>query len=88
MRIFFYMGRNAGTKSGVSWKIWKIKRQGTRVVVWWGPAQLVHRKVRPKRSLQSRTRRFSSTIAAEHFLRERIRSKIAKGYESRTRFRS
>ena len=36
MKIFFYMGRNRLTKSGVSWKIWKIKREGRKVTTYPG----------------------------------------------------
>jgi hypothetical protein len=87
MKIFFYMGRNPANKSGVSWKIWKIVRTGRTVTMLWGHAKLRNRKVTPAGTLQSKTRRFPSTDAARDYEVGRIRSKLSKGYERRTRSR-
>ena len=38
MKTFFYMGRNLQNKSKVSWKIWKIEREGRLVTVQCGPS--------------------------------------------------
>jgi hypothetical protein len=86
MKIFFYMGRNTLTKSGVSWKIWKINRVGRKVTTLWGRATVVKRRVVPL-SLQTATRSFPTPRAAQEFEAQRIRSKITKGYERRTRFK-
>lgn len=88
MKIFFYMGRNSATKSGVSWKIWKIERKGCSVTTFWGPAALKKRKVIPERPLISKTRKFQSVKAACAFEEERIQNKLGKGYERRTRSRA
>jgi hypothetical protein len=87
MKIFFYMGRNAANKSGLSWKIWKIERSGHWVTTYWGPAALVDRRVKPAGTLQSNARRFTSLAAACAYESRRIRSKLQKGYERRTRWR-
>src|SRR5436190_21018169 len=83
MRILFFMGRNRRTVSGVSWKLWKIRRQGRSVTASWGPALLKRRKVVPANTLQSRTWRFWSTTAAEASLTARMASKLKKGYQRR-----
>jgi predicted DNA-binding WGR domain protein len=88
MKIFFYMGRNAANKSGVSWKIWKIARSGRTVTTFWGRATLKDRKVTPAGTLQSKTLRFPSPDAALDYESQRIRSKLRKGYQRRTRWRS
>ena len=88
MKIFFYMGRNAANKSGLSWKIWKVQRTGRTVTVYWGRAKLVKRKVAPAGTLRSKTLRFSSDGAACEYERRRIHEKLGKGYERRTRWRT
>jgi hypothetical protein len=88
MKIFFYMGRNPANKSGVSWKIWKIERDRRKVTMFWGAATLRNRKVTPTGTLKSKIRHFSSEDAAREFEAGRIRSKLRKGYERRTRSRS
>jgi hypothetical protein len=85
VKIFYYMGRNAANKSGVSWKIWKVRRAGRSVTASWGPARLVKRKVVPAGTLQSKALRFTSPGAACEYERRRIREKLGKGYERRTR---
>jgi hypothetical protein len=85
MRILFFMGRNRRTVSGVSWKLWKIRRQGRSVTALWGPAVLKRRRVVPANTLQSRTWRFWSTTAAKASLVRRMASKLRKGYQRRTR---
>ena len=90
MKIFFFMGRNDKTKSGVSWKIWKIQRKGRKVTTWWGAATLVRRKVVPKGKLQSSIRRtptFATVADAARYEATRIARKMAKGYQLRTRRR-
>ena len=90
MKIFFFMGRNDKTKSGVSWKIWKIQRKGRKVITWWGAATLVRRKVVPQGKLQSsiqRTPTFATVADAAKYEAKRIARKKAKGYQLRTRRR-
>jgi len=87
MKIFFFMGRNANNRSGVSWKIWKIERVDRTVTTWWGPAHLQNRKVVPVRNLQFKRLRFGSVDAASRYESSRIQSKVSKGYERRTRWR-
>lgn len=81
MKNFFYMGRNPRTKSGVSWKIWKIERNGRAVTTWWGPAQLHKRRPVPTGVLQSNIVRFPSVAEAVDSERRLIQSKLRKGYE-------
>jgi predicted DNA-binding WGR domain protein len=88
MRMFFFMGQNPRTRGGVSWKIWKIQRKGRAVIVSWGPARLESRKVVPAGSLQSRELRFDSTAAAMMYERNRIESKLSKGYQRAPRRRA
>jgi len=87
MKIFFYMGRNASTRSGLSWKIWKISRRGKIVTTRWGPAELLSRKVVPSASLQSKVQKFGTVQEAVNFENKIIQSKLNKGYERRTRWR-
>lgn len=88
MKIFYFMGRNPKNKSGVSWKIWKIGRTGRTVTTSWGAARLQKRKVVPSGTLQSGVFRFPSIEAATSYETRRIQSKLRKGYERRTRWRS
>lgn len=87
MKIFFYMGRNSANKSGVSWKLWKIERSGRAVTMIWGPAMLRKRKVTAAGTLQSKTRRFQSDEAARDYEARKIKNKLSKGYQRRTRSR-
>jgi len=87
MKTFFFMGLNPKTVSGVSWKIWKIERQGSTITTWWGPAKLLRRQVLQKGKLRSKRRRFRSAAAALDFERELIRKKLTKGYERTPRRR-
>ncbi len=88
MRTFFYMGRNPRNKSRVSWKIWKIQRQGKRVTTRWGPAALVKRKVVPKGTLQEKSWVFPSEAQAKEDEQRRVDRKTTKGYEQTPRRRS
>jgi predicted DNA-binding WGR domain protein len=83
VKIFFFMGRNRKNKSGVSWKLWKIQRQGRAISLLWGPATLRRRKVVPQ-FLQSKTLRFRSAAAAREAESRRIANKLKKGYQRRT----
>jgi predicted DNA-binding WGR domain protein len=87
MKIFFYMGRNPSTRSGVSWKIWKISRRGKTVTTHWGPAELFRRKVVHSASARSKVRKFKTLSDAIVFESRIIRSKLYKGYQRRTRWR-
>jgi predicted DNA-binding WGR domain protein len=84
MKIYFFMGKNSLTKSGVSWKIWKIQRDGRKVTTFWGRARLISRRAVPL-SLRSATRSFTTTQAAIQFEAKLIRSKLKKGYERNPR---
>jgi predicted DNA-binding WGR domain protein len=87
MKVFFYMGRNSQTKSGVSWKIWKIQRTGRNVTTWWGAAELRNRGVVAKGRLQGKEIPFSSLEEAQAHEQRRIKSKLRKGYEPQPRRR-
>jgi predicted DNA-binding WGR domain protein len=88
MKIFFYMGRNPQTKSGVSWKIWKIQLRGRTVTTFWGRAVIdKHRRVIPQATLQSKSRTFTSANQAALHERRLVASKLHKGYQRRTRWR-
>jgi hypothetical protein len=39
MKTFFFVGKNKGNVSGISYKIWKINQSGRMVEVQWGPAK-------------------------------------------------
>jgi hypothetical protein len=85
MRVLFFMGRNSRNVSGVSWKLWKIKRRGRSLTAFWGAAVLQDRRVVPANTLRSRTWTFRTPAAAEASLKARIDEKLRKGYERRTR---
>jgi len=87
MKILFFMGRNASTRSGVSWKIWKIRRRGPTVMVSWGPARLQKRKPVLSPSARVLEYSFSSLDEARRFETDKINEKLRKGYERRTRWR-
>jgi hypothetical protein len=87
MKIFFYMGRNPNNKSGLSWKIWKIRREGRRVTAYWGRAALVRRKPVVASKLQAVSWVLGSVKRAALFEADRIEEKLAKGYERRTRWK-
>ena len=81
MKRFFYMGRNARNRSGVSWKLWQIERKGKKVHVSWGRVALIKRRVVPAGSLQNCWWGFRSESEAKNNEQDRIKEKVAKGYE-------
>jgi predicted DNA-binding WGR domain protein len=85
MRTFFYFGRNPQNKSGVSWKLWKIERQGRTVSFAWAPAVIRKRRVVPAGALQLRKTKFRSVSAAVEHFKRRIREQLRKGYEPAVR---
>lgn len=87
MRIFYFMGRNAKNRSGVSWKVWKISRIARTVTVWFGPVTLENRRPVPVGKLTECPRSFRTLVEAKAFEASRVASKLAKGYERRTRWR-
>jgi hypothetical protein len=40
----YFTGPNPKNQSGVSWKLWRIRRAGCVVVISWGPARIVKRR--------------------------------------------
>jgi len=80
MKTLFYTGRNDRNLSRLSWKIWKIERQGKRVTASWGAAEVIRRKVAPK-YLLSRSWSFRSEQAAREDEQRRIAEKLSEGYE-------
>lgn len=85
MTILYFMGTNSANISKVSWKLWKIERKGREVTVWWGPATIVKRKVKPANTLQSKAWRFRTEDAAKQDQARRIKEKLNKGYERKPR---
>ncbi len=81
MATLFFMGRNDANVSRVSWKLWRIRRDGKHVTASWGPAQLVKRRLQPRHELQSKTWEFRNEDSAREFEAERIRLKLRDGYE-------
>jgi predicted DNA-binding WGR domain protein len=68
--------------SGVSWKVWKIKRQGRVVETRWGPIKvvnrrMVHAKVLPRKKWPA----FATIEAAKEFYESRIQAKLRAGYQ-------
>ena len=80
MKTFVYMGANARNTSGTSWKAWKIQRKGKVLQAWWGPAQVVKRKLKPnyRQSCEWRHTTEASAVADEIV---RIESKLKEGYK-------
>jgi len=88
MKILFFMGRNPDNKSGLSWKMWKVRRTGRSVTTWWGRAVVKARKVVPAGvRLQEKKRTFRSVAEAVAHEERVVREKLAKGYQRRTRWR-
>ena len=79
-KMFFYTGANPRNKTGVSWKVWQIARQGREVTAWWGSATLAKRQPVPTGKLRSKTWAFATEKAAEDFEQLRIHGKVRKGY--------
>ena len=87
MTTLFFMGVNRQNVSGVSWKLWRINRQGCTVRLSWGPAKLDARRVVPSHSLQTKTLVFSSEEVAIGEEKRRIAEKLRNGYERKPRRR-
>jgi predicted DNA-binding WGR domain protein len=81
MKTLFFTGRNPDNVSGVSWKVWKIRRKGRVVETRWGPIKIIKRKVVPTGTLQGKQWKFSATLAAEEFYDKKVREKQRKGYQ-------
>ena len=81
MKTLFYMGRNLTNQSGVSWKMWRIECKKRKVTVWWGPAHIVQRKIKPRGTLLSKVWTLPSAQAARTFEAARIKQKLRGGYE-------
>jgi predicted DNA-binding WGR domain protein len=90
MKKYFFVAPNRQVKSGMSIKVWKIERRGTRLQVWWGRAWVdtSRRRVRPKGTLTTKFWDFPSEIAATNALRRRIDSKLRSGYKRNPRRRA
>jgi hypothetical protein len=80
MQTFVYMGENAQNASGVSWKVWKIQRKGRVLQVWWGPAEVVKRRIWPV-YLQTVLWRHATPEKAQADEKSRIQAKLKSGYK-------
>ncbi len=83
MKILFFTGRNPKNLSGVSWKVWKIEQKDRAVTVWWGPVEVIGRKVVPSSRLQSKTWRFQSEASAKEDADRRMTKNLTKGTKER-----
>ena len=83
MRKFYYMKPNPDPRiiSRASYKIWMIERKGRKVTTWWAPAECTGRKVYPARTLRKHALRFRSEQDAIDHEKQRVQSKITKGYD-------
>lgn len=81
MPEFFYTGSSTDTKSGLSWKIWRIRRSGQTVTISWGRAAIEKRRPVPVGALQSKTLIFRTEAAARSDVERRIAAKLTAGYE-------
>ena len=88
MKILFFTGRNPKNVSGLSWKIWKIEQKGRAVTAWWGPVDVVGRKITPAARLQSKTWRFRTEALAKEDAGRRLTQKLNRGYEKKPRLQS
>lgn len=84
MKTFYYLGPNENNKSRVSWKMWRIHRQGRKITAWWGPAIIVNRRVTKANTLQSTSWSFPTEAAAKANEKRRIHEKIRGGYKQKT----
>jgi hypothetical protein len=87
-RTFFFIGQNDHTKRGLSAKIWQIWREESSVFTRWGPASLRRRQPVFGGWRQNWKRSFQTEDAAKHFLVERIKAKLSKGYSPRPGLRT
>jgi predicted DNA-binding WGR domain protein len=85
MAKLFYMGRSNDTKSGVSWKIWIVRRTGASLKLSWGRAVVEKRKVVPQGRLQTKVIKLRSEAEARTDAARRIQEKISSGYERQPR---
>lgn len=86
MKTLFYMGANRRNLSGLSWKIWKIKREGKRLTTWWGAAEVSRRrKPVPRYKLHTKSWMLRSVQAAREEESRRVREKLKKGYQRKPR---
>ena len=88
MKTLFFTGRNPANASGVSWKVWKIKREGRVVETRWGPIKvvnrrMVHSKVLPHKKWPA----FETIEAAKEFYEAKVQEKMRAGYEVKPRKR-
>ena len=88
MKTLFFTGRNLDNISGVSWKVWKIQREGRIVETRWGPIKIVRRRIVYSRVLScKRWPAFPTLEAAEIFYERKVREKLRAGYELKPRRR-
>ncbi len=81
-RTLIFMGPNSKTTSGVSWKIWRVRRSGVRVHAEWGAGTVERRRARFVRSPQAKTWTLRNVEAAVAEMARRIARKHAKGYKT------
>jgi hypothetical protein len=82
MKTLFFTGRNPSNISGVSWKVWKIKRTGRIVETRWGPIKIVNRRIVHARGLPGKQwPPFESVTQAKAFYEAKVREKLRAGYE-------
>lgn len=88
LKTLFFTGRNPANVSGVSWKVWKIKREGRVVETRWGPIKIIGRRIVYARALSSkRLPAFPTLKAAEAFYERKVREKLRSGYQLQPRRR-
>ena len=88
MKTLFVTGRNPDNISGVSWKVWQIKRKSRVVETRWGPIKIVRRRIVSSRLLSfKRWPAFPTLKAAEAFYERRVREKLRAGYQLKPRRR-
>ena len=87
MKIFCFHGPNPKTKGGISSKLWKIERQGCKLHVWYGPADMIGRKTVVRGELRHQVICYRTEEAARAGEAKRIQAQLAQGYYPKPRKR-
>ena len=76
----YFTGPNPKNQSGVSWKLWRIRRAGRVIVISWGPAKIVKRRPVFIYEQKAAPYKFPTIAAAQAFRSKCLNAKLRAGY--------